>query len=56
MKDGEKSGDGKEYYLGSPQLRYEGEFSNDTYDGKGTMYAGDGSELYSGEWRDGDYD
>ena len=56
MKDGEKSGDGKEYYLGSSQLRYEGEFSNDTYDGKGTMYAGDGRELYSGEWRDGDYD
>lgn len=25
-------------------------------DGKGTMYAEDGSELYSGRWRDGDYD
>lgn len=56
MKNGERSGDGKEYYLGSSQLRYEGEFSNDTYDGKGTRYAEDGSELYSGEWRDGDYD
>ena len=56
MKDGERSGDGKEYYMGSTQLRYEGEFDHDTYDGKGTMYAEDGSEIYSGKWRDGDYD
>lgn len=55
MKEDEKSGKGKEYYFRSNQLLYEGEFKRDYYEGTGTMYAEDGSIIYKGKWRNGDY-
>lgn len=55
MKDGEKSDGGKEYCMGSTQLRYESEFDYDTYNETGTMYAEDGGEIYSGKCRNGNY-
>ncbi len=41
--------------MGSTQLRYESEFDYDTYNETGTMYAEDGSEIYSGKCRNGNY-
>lgn len=55
MKDGERSGSGKEYYLGSTNLLYDGEFKDGDYHGNGTMYAEDGSIIYEGKWKYGDY-
>ena len=55
MKSGERSGSGKEYYLGSTNLLYDGEFKDGDYHGNGTMYAEDGSVIYEGKWKYGDY-
>lgn len=55
VKNGLKNGKGVEYYDNSNQVRYEGEYKNDNYNGQGTFYDEDGNVTYSGEWKDGDY-
>ena len=55
MENGEKSGQGVEYYSETTQVKYEGSFKNDLYDGQGTMYDQNGKVIYSGAWKDGDY-
>lgn len=54
IKD-KKSGKGIEYYPNTAQVKYEGEFKNDYYSGKGTLYDETGKVIYSGQWKDGDY-
>lgn len=56
MKDGNIDGKGKIYYPESDQLKYEGELKENQYHGKGTEYSEDGEVLYSGKWKNGDYD
>lgn len=53
FKNGERDGDNKIYYDGV--LHYDGEMKRGLYDGKGTLYFDDGSVMYSGKWKKGDY-
>ncbi len=60
-KDGERDGEGKEYYPwenenNKPCLKYEGNFKNGAYSGKGILYFEDGTLWYEGEFRNGKYD
>lgn len=50
MKDGEKSGQGKEYYS-NQQLHYVGMYKKDEWSGKGTLYNDDGTKVYVGEFK-----
>lgn len=56
MKNDQPNGKGKLYYPNSDILKYEGSFKNGEYNGKGTEYSEEGKEIYSGKWKNGDYD
>lgn len=51
MKKGKPSKKGLEYYLGSTQKKYEGEFLDGVYWGKGTLYDQKGNKVCSGQWK-----
>ena len=55
VKDGKRDGKGIEYYVPAQSLKYNGDFKNDKYDGKGILYDESGKEIYSGNWKNGDY-
>lgn len=55
MLDDSETGTGTVYYPMSKQIKYEGELVEGVYDGKGTLYDEDGSILYEGVWKNGEY-
>lgn len=55
MSGGKYSGDGTQYYASSDAVRYEGDFKNGVYDGKGKYYSESGALLYDGKWSAGNY-
>lgn len=53
FKKGECS---KGKYYTNGYLYYDGEFKNDMFNGKGKLYDESGQKLYSGKWKNGEYE
>lgn len=54
--DANGTGDVKIYYDNSNQIYYKGKMKNGAKHGKGTLYSENGDVIYSGNWKNGDYD
>lgn len=48
------TGKGKLYYIDTGKLKYTGEFKNNKYDGKGTLYDENGKIIHKGTFENGD--
>lgn len=55
FKDGLMNGKGTSYYPDSGQKKYVGEWQDNLYEGKGTLYTENGEIQYKGKWSRGDY-
>lgn len=53
-KNGNYHGKGTQYYYGTENIQYEGEFVNSEYQGEGTLYDEQGNIIYKGEFIEGD--
>lgn len=55
FKNNQRDGKGIVYFENSDSIKYKGEFKDGKADGKGTLYDKEGNIIYSGKFKNGDY-